>query len=115
MNITNVFAGIMTGDIETASKWYENLFDRKFDSNPMENVYQWNFPDGGMLQLVSDEERAGYSSITLLVNSRDEQLEILKTKNIAIGQKTESEIANTVTINDPEGNRITFAETVTEN
>lgn len=68
MNIKNVYAGIMTSDIAKASNWYEKLFERKCDYNPMEILQEWDFTGGGVLQLVEDSNRAGSSSITLLVD-----------------------------------------------
>jgi hypothetical protein len=110
MNIGNVYAGIMTADIQTSSKWYQKLFDRSSDDHPMQILHEWNFSEGGILQLVEDKHRAGYSSITLMVKNIKEVKEMLSVKNIRVEQQTESEIAKTITIYDPENNRITFAQ-----
>lgn len=110
MKIKNVFAGVMTADIEKAAKWYEDLFNRKSDYHPMPNVYEWDFERGGVLQLVLDKELAGKSSITLLVDDMDKIKENLFANNIKIENESQSEIAETVTIFDPENNRITFAK-----
>lgn len=112
MNIKNVYAGIMTSDIEKASKWYANLFGRKSDYNPMTILHEWDFSNGGVLQLVEDKDRAGSSSITLLVNNIEKIKKSLADKNIETEQQTESKIAKTITIFDPENNRITFAENI---
>lgn len=109
-NIKNVYAGIMTSDVKKASLWYKNLFDRKFDYHPMDNLYEWDFPNGGVFQLVQDNERAGSSSITLMVDDIEKVKKGLAEKNIKIEQQTKSEVANTATIYDPENNRITFAQ-----
>jgi predicted enzyme related to lactoylglutathione lyase len=110
MNFKNVYAGIMTTDIETAKEWYGKLIGRKSDYNPMKILHEWNFSNGGVLQLVEDKERAGYSSITIMVNNIDEISKELVEKNLPIGKVSEDKIAKTITINDPENNRITFAE-----
>lgn len=110
MNIKNVFAGVMTADIEKAANWYEHLFNRKSDYHPMPNVYEWDFEKGGVLQLVLDKKLAGRSSITLLVDDMDKIKENLFAKNINIESESASDIATTVTIFDPENNRITFAK-----
>lgn len=57
MGIKNVYAGIMTSDINKALKFYENLFNRKADYNPMEVLHEWDFQEGGVLQLVEDKDR----------------------------------------------------------
>ncbi|QNJ98143.1 VOC family protein [Constantimarinum furrinae] len=110
MKIENVYAGMMTSDIEKASEWYAKLFDRKSDYHPMDNLYEWNFPNGGVFQLVQDNHRAGSSSITLMVDDLEKVKNELEEKNIKIEQQTKSDVANTATIFDPENNRITFAQ-----
>ena len=110
MNFNNVYAVVMTTNIETAKEWYGKLFGRKSDYNPMEILHEWNFSNGGVLQLVEDKERAGYSSITIMVNNIGEISRELVEKNLSDGKVSEGKIATTITINDPENNRITFAE-----
>lgn len=110
MNIKNVYAGIMTSDIGKALKWYEDILDRKADYNPMKILHEWNFQNGGVLQLVEDKNRAGSSSITLLVDDIEKIRNSLVGKNIKTDRQTNSDIAKTITIFDPENNRITFAE-----
>jgi hypothetical protein len=110
MSIQNVYAAIMTSDIAMALDWYESLLERKSDYNPMDILHEWDFSDGGVLQLVEDKERAGNSSITLLVDDIQGIRKSLADKKIRIGRQTQSEIAKTITIFDPEKNQITFAE-----
>ncbi|NNE75674.1 MAG: VOC family protein [Pricia sp.] len=76
----------------------------------MEILYEWDFPDGGVLQLVQDKDRAGSSSITLLVDDIEKIKKNLIERNIKVAQHTKSETAKTITIFDPENNRITFAQ-----
>lgn len=76
----------------------------------MEILHEWNFSNGGVLQLVEDKERAGYSSITIMVNNIGEISKELLEKNLSDGKVSEGKIATTITINDPENNRISFAE-----
>ena len=110
MDFKNVYAGIMTEDITTAKEWYGKLMGRKSDYNPMKILHEWNFKNGGVLQLVEDKERAGYSSITIMVDNIDEISKDLVEKNLSDGKISNGEIAKTLTIDDPENNRITFAE-----
>jgi hypothetical protein len=112
MNFKNVYAAIMTSNIEKALVWYINLLDRKSDYNPMKILHEWDFPNGGVLQLVEDKERAGSSSITILVDDIEKINNSLVAKNIKTELQTNSDIAKTITIFDPENNRITFAENV---
>ena len=110
MNIKNAYSGIMTADIESATAWYENLFDRKSDYHPMQTVHEWDFQNGGVLQLVEDKERAGKSSVTLLVDNIEVTCENLKEKQIPHKIQASGDVAKIISIYDPENNRITFAE-----
>lgn len=110
MDIKNVYAGIMTADIGKASEWYTHFFGRKPDYHPMENLREWDFPGGGVLQLVLDKERAGSSSITFLTGDIGAIKKKLAENNIPLAQETSSEVAETATLYDPENNRITFAQ-----
>jgi predicted enzyme related to lactoylglutathione lyase len=64
---------------------------------------------------VSDDaDRAGSSTMTLVVSSLDEALAALEAKGIPVGpiQGTPG-FVKAATVTDPEGNRITFAEDLT--
>jgi len=110
MNIKNVYASIMTADLKNANKWYSDLLGRKADYHPMDNLYEWDFPNGGVLQVFSDKDGASHSSITLIVDNIEQIKERLAKNKIKIEHQTCTEVANTVTILDPEKNRITFAQ-----
>jgi predicted enzyme related to lactoylglutathione lyase len=61
---------------------------------------------------VSDDaDRAGSSSVTLVVTSLDDQLAALKAEGMPVGpiQGTPG-LVKVATVTDPEGNLITFAE-----
>ena len=48
----------------------------------MEILKEWDFPAGGVMQLVEDKERAGHSSVTFMVEDIREVENWLKTKGI---------------------------------
>ena len=109
MAIVNALAGIMVSDASVAEVWYELLLARPADSRPMEGLIEWKFPGGGWIQVFRDEVRAGSSSVTFMVPSRDDQLAELKAKGIAIDGTTTSDYVKTATVKDPAGNRVVFA------
>ena len=63
------------------------------------------------MQVSDDGDRAGSSSVTLVVTSLEDQLTALKAEGIPVGsiQGTPG-LVKVATVTDPEGNRITFAE-----
>jgi len=110
MNFKNVIAAIMTADIETAKKWYTEMLGKEPDRNPMESLYEWDFPEGGVLQLFEDKDRAGYSSITIFVEDIESLKDQFTKKDIASGKTTEGDFVKTMIVHDPENNRIAFAQ-----
>ncbi len=76
----------------------------------MRSLYEWDFEKGVVLQLIEDKERSGKSSVTIMTHKIDELKKTLDKKDIKVEFQTDSEIAKTITIFDPEDNRITFAE-----
>ena len=115
MPIKNVLAEMPVKDFIEAVAWYEQLLDRPADTSPMEGLVEWHLSEGGGLQVFHDKNRAGATWVTFAVISVDDQLAELKAKGIATEQTTTTEFIKTVTITDPDGNHITFAETLTKN
>jgi hypothetical protein len=114
MNVRNALAGVAVRSREDAQVWYERLLGRPADSVPMDEVAEWEFPDGGCLQVFADPDRAGSSSVTFSVKSLDEQIGYLEPNDIAVGQRTDSKIVRTALVQDPDGNQIVFAEALTD-
>ena len=114
MAIHSVLAGIAVNDFAAGRTWYERLFGRLADVTPMEGLVEWHFSDYGGIQLVHDEDRAGSSSVTLVVTSLDEQLAELEAEGIPVGpiQGTVG-LVKVATVTDPEGNRVSFAQDLT--
>jgi glyoxylase I family protein len=82
----------------------------------MEGLAEWHLSEYGGIQLIHDEERAGSSYVTLMVSSLEDQLAALKAEGVVpVGpiQGTPG-LAKVATVADPEGNRITFAEDLTD-
>src|SRR5262245_60692831 len=64
MEVAKVLAGIAVSDLEQAKRWYEVLFGRRFDAEPMPGCTEWH-TDGGIVQLIVDEQRTGGALVTL--------------------------------------------------
>ena len=109
MTVTNVLAAIAVREHATAVAWYAALFGRPYDAAPMEGLAEWWFPAGGWLQVFADAERAGTSSITLVVDD----IEAARRSLAAAGHESEWSFDGPITsgtvVRDPDGNRIVFA------
>jgi hypothetical protein len=113
--INRVLAGITVDGFASALTWYERLLGRPADAAPMVGLAEWHFSEYGGIQLIHDEDRAGSSYVTLVVSSLDDQLAALEAQGIPVGpiQGTPG-LVKVATVTDPEGNRITFAEDLTD-
>jgi hypothetical protein len=109
--IEKVLAGIAVGDFVSARDWYGRLLGRAPDAEPMGGLAEWHPSEHGGIQLVQDGDRAGSSLLTLVVGSLEERLAALEAEAIAAGPVVGTPgLVQAVTVADPEGNLITFAE-----
>lgn len=112
MSIENAIASLAVNDMAAAVAWYEALFERAADSTPMQGVAEWKFPRGGWLQVYALPERAGKGSLTLAVRDIDTIEQRVTQLGIATGRRTSTAKVRTLTVADPDGNQITFAEAI---
>lgn len=113
MSIRNALAGIAVKDFRSALSWYEQLLGRAA-TRPMAEVAEFEFENGGWLQVFADAQRAGFSSVTLTVTDLDEQLHDLRSKSLEASSITNSSLVKTATVTDPDGNQIVFAQPLSE-
>lgn len=112
MTIMNALASVAVKDLAKSVKYYQKLFGRPADSTPMPEVAEWKFERGGWLQVYQLKERAGAGSVTLAVDSLEDQITTLHKIGIDPGKPMISEKAKVVMIKDPDGNSIAFAEAI---
>lgn len=112
--LKNVLAGIAVTNLDEAEVWYDNLFGRAPDTRPMDELVEWQFPGGGWLQVFQDPTRAGHTSITLVETDFQKRLEELNILHIQILSVVQGDKVRVCIINDPDGNRIVFAQGLAE-
>lgn len=110
MTIKNALAALGVSDLKAAEAWYTRLISRAPDSKPMDEVFEYRFPTGGWLQVFIGDERAGGGAATLVVGDLDAKLAELKAAGIYAGEPQRSDYADIAFVDDPDGNRITFAQ-----
>ncbi|REE97418.1 VOC family protein [Thermomonospora umbrina] len=111
MQISNVLAGVAVSDLPRARRWYESLFGRGVDAEPMAGLVEWHTP-GGVVQLVSDPERAGGSLVTLQVpDARQALTELAERDGPTVDlDDTTSDKVLFARVTDPDGNAITVVQ-----
>jgi hypothetical protein len=112
MTIINALASVAVKDLAKSVGWYQTLFGRVPDSTPMPEVAEWKFERGGWLQVYELKERAGAGSVTLAIDSLEDQIAALRQLGIDPGKPMISDKVKVVMIKDPDGNSIAFAEAI---
>ena len=110
MSIQNALASLPVKNLSVSIQWYEKLFGRAADSNPMPEVAEWKFDRGGWLQVFQATTNAGNGSVTLAVDNLAEQISDLKNLGIETGSQSGGDNVKVIMIKDPDGNSIAFAE-----
>ncbi len=109
MAITKAYAVVSVADLAKSRSWYTKLLGREPDLQPMAEVDEWYFGDGG-IQVVQDANRAGRSMLTLLVDDLDDVTKELEARGLRLGKSASSDFASLAQIVDLDGNQVTFAE-----
>lgn len=113
MAVKNALAGVAVSDLDRAVSWYRKILGRQPDKRPMENEVEYRFESGGWAQLFVDPDRAGKSSITLVVDDIDQQVSLLRDAGLDAGEPDRSDYADTLIVHDPDGNQVVFAQAKT--
>jgi glyoxylase I family protein len=82
MLIEHVLAVVPVTNVKTARRWYEALFGRAPDNNPMPNLVEWQIVSGGWVQVFEDGEHAGSTVVNLAVDDLDTHIEELKHRGL---------------------------------
>jgi catechol 2,3-dioxygenase-like lactoylglutathione lyase family enzyme len=108
--ITDLFAGVPVSDLDAGVDWYTRFFGRPPDHRVGDEVL-WEIDEHATLFIEPNAEQAGAGRITLAVTGLDELLEGLVGRGIEHEPiETYSNGVRHVTIPDPDGNAIAFAE-----
>ncbi|HEX4430483.1 MAG TPA: VOC family protein [Frankiaceae bacterium] len=106
MAVTSILAQSTVSDLDTAQRWYTTLWERGPDAQPMPGLLEWHLGETAGLQVWSEPERAGRS--TVVIGSDD--IDALAARLAAAGFEHEgpqpgggSRILQLV---DPDGNRV---------
>ncbi|HEY8576562.1 MAG TPA: VOC family protein [Devosia sp.] len=110
MTITNALAGIAVDDINEAIDFYERLFGRPADARPMNDVAEWKLPGGGWVHVATDADRAGASSLTLVVDELATELARLDLYGLKPVAKAIGDFFKTAKFRDPDGNQIVLSQ-----
>lgn len=107
MSIEHVLAVVPVSDLDVANAWYERLFGRPADNNPMPVLVEWQVVPGGWVQVFVDERRAGSGLLNVAVD--DLEAHVAKVGDLGLAPGVIEDVNKGVrlaTITDPDGNVI---------
>lgn len=107
--IHRVLANCTVTDLERAEQWYTTLFEREADARPMPGLIEWHLGDSSGLQVWSEPDRAGKSSVVL----GETDLDAAAVRATAAGVDHDGPQpgggARILPLIDPDGNRVVLA------
>lgn len=107
MSIQHVLAVVPVSDLEVARNWYEKLFGRPADNNPMPVLVEWQVVPGGWVQVFVDEERAGSGLLNVAIDDLEAHVADAADRGLAPGAiDGANKGVRLSTLTDPDGNVI---------
>jgi catechol 2,3-dioxygenase-like lactoylglutathione lyase family enzyme len=108
--ITDLVAGVPVSDLDASIDWYTRFFGRAPDLRAGDEIL-WDVVEHATLFIEPNAAQAGAGRITFAVTGLDALLEHLASQGIEHDPiETYSDGMRHVTIPDPDGNVIAFAE-----
>lgn len=104
--ITRVLAQATVTDLERAQSWYDRLFDRTPDANPMPGLLEYHLGDSFGVQVWREPDRAGRSSIVLSESDLDAAAARLRDAGITDADAESISAGRALQLTDPDGNRV---------
>ncbi|MBJ7340802.1 VOC family protein [Mycolicibacterium sp.] len=107
MSIEHVLSVVPVSDIGLANAWYEKLFERPADNNPMPVLVEWQVVPGGWVQVFVDEQRAGGGLLNFAVDDLEAHVRGAAERGLAPGAIEDvNKGVRLCTLADPDGNVI---------
>ena len=107
MSIEHVLAVVPVSDLQVSRRWYEALFGRPADNNPMPTLAEWQVVPGGWVQVFVDAERAGSGLLNFAVDELESHMAGLRDRGLEPGEVADAtKGVRLSTITDPDGNTI---------
>ena len=107
VSFDHVLSVVPVSDIEVSKAWYEKLFGRPADNNPMPVLVEWQVVPGGWVQVFVDDERAGSGLLNFAVDDLQSHVAEAADRGLAPGEVEDvNKGVQLSTLKDPDGNLI---------
>lgn len=112
-NIVNGVAVVPVANHSRATGWYAQLLGREADLVPMEAVAEWQLADSAWLQVTTDEDRAGSTTVIIGVKGIHLQRSLSAEAGVAVGDVVEyPEVIKMAETLGPAGNTVVFVQDI---
>jgi glyoxylase I family protein len=109
MAIEHVLAAVPVSELDRSRRWYELLFGRAPDNNPMPTLVEWQVVPGGWVQVFANDENAGSSFVNFAVGDLDAHIDDLRRRGLEPGGITDADKGVRLSaLTDPDGNTVTL-------
>jgi catechol 2,3-dioxygenase-like lactoylglutathione lyase family enzyme len=107
MSIRHVLAVVPVSDLHRSNRWYEALFGRPADNNPMPTLVEWQVVPGGWVQVFIDAERAGSGLLNFAIDELGAHAAELRQRGLNPGEFVDANKGVRLSaLTDPDGNTI---------
>lgn len=107
MSIEHVLAVVPVADLQVSRQFYEALFGRPADNNPMPTLVEWQVVPGAWVQVFVDATRAGSGLLNFAVDDLETHREDLRQRGLDSGDFTDATKGVRLSeVTDPDGNTI---------
>ncbi len=106
MAITGIYANVACSDLARSRDWYETLFGRAPDAEPMDGLVEWHWDPHGF-QLHNDPAKAGNGTLTLMTSGL--HAEKARLAGLGAGEVEPAAHFSILRLRDPDGNLVVLA------
>ena len=108
MSIRRLLAQATVSDLATAEQWFSTVLDRQPDARPMDGLIEYHLSDSFGIQVWSEPDRAGRSTVVLDVSDLDALVSRLTEVGVDHPGPQPASSSRILPLNDPDGNRLVF-------
>ena len=110
MTIRGVLAQSTVSDLDRAEAWYTTVLGTAPTDRPMDGLVEWQFAEQYGLQVESEPERAGRSTVVLVESDLDAFARHLDSAGVDHPEIVDATTVRFLQLEDPDGNRVVVVQ-----
>lgn len=110
MHLTAIYAQLCCTSLEKSRPWFDAMFARSADAEPMPRLAEWHHGKAAGLQVFEDSEKAGRGTLTLIVGDLAAERERLSGTVVEVSEIEQGDAVDVMQLGDPDGNLVVLAQ-----